>query len=288
MIQSRGEKIFGAINVALLTLLSISMLAPLLHVLAKSISNEAAVMAGDVILWPIGFTLETYRVVLGTHDFWQSFQVSVFITTVGTMLHVLVMSMAAYPLSRPYLWGNRVLTFLFVFTMMFSGGLIPTYLVVRSLGLIDKVWALILPGLVSTFNLIILRNFFASLPDALEESAKLDGASNLAIFFRIFFPLSMPAVATVCVYTAVGFWNAYFGALIYINRKSLFPLSLYLRKIVLEMDTQLVNLNPEMANLNPESVRSATIFAATLPILLVYPFLQRYFVKGVILGAVKG
>ena len=171
--------------------------------------------------------------------------------------------------------------------MLFSGGLIPTYLIVRRLGLVGSLWALILPGTVSTFNLIILRNYFAGIPKDLEESAKLDGASNLTVFFRIMFPLAMPAIATVGLFTAVGLWNNYFSAMIYINQKSMYPLSLYLRSVVVDADADLVNLNPEIANLHPESVRSATVMAATVPILLVYPFLQRYFVKGITLGAVK-
>jgi len=145
-----------------------------------------------------------------------------------------------------------------------------------------------LPSLVSTFNLIILRNFFQSIPDDLEDSARIDGASNVTIFFSVMFPLAMPAIATVCVYTAVGFWNGYFSALIYIQKRSIYPLSLYLRSMIAETDAQLVNLNPELANLNPVSVRSAAVVASTVPILAVYPFLQRYFVQGVMLGAVKG
>jgi len=183
--------------------------------------------------------------------------------------------------------GRRIVSFIFIFTMLFSGGLIPTYLVIKSLGLIDSIWVLILPGLFSSFNMIILRNYFSTIPDSLEESAKIDGCSNLGIFFRIIFPLSLPAIATVCIYTAVSYWNSYFNALLYINSRNLYPLSLYLRTVVLDTAAQLVDLNPELTNLNPESVRSATVVASTLPILIVYPLLQKYFIKGVILGAVK-
>lgn len=287
MVRSRGERIFEVFNYLILTLLAIVTLAPFLHVVAKSLSHEAAVMAGEVGLWPVGLNLQTYRAVLANYHFWSSFYISVFVTVTGTVLHVLVMSLVAYPLSREEMVGRRFITLLFVFIMLFHGGLIPTYLIVKALGLTNKVWALILPGLVSTFNMIVLRNYFASIPDSLEESARLDGCGNIGTFFRIVFPLSLPAVATVCVYTAVGFWNNYFSALIYIDSKSLYPLSLYLRKVVVETESQLVDLNPELRNLNPESVRAATVVAATIPILIVYPFLQRYFVKGIMLGAVK-
>jgi putative aldouronate transport system permease protein len=287
MKRTKGEKIFGIVNSVALILISVIVLAPFVHVVAKSVSKESAVFAGEVGLWPIGFTLDTYRVVLGGQDFWRAFRVSVFVTGIGTLLHVLVTSMAAYVLSRSYLAGRRFLTFLFVFTMLFSGGLIPTYLVIRSLGLVGSLWALILPGAVGTFNMIILRNYFSGIPVELEESAKLDGASNWIIFFRIMLPLAMPAIATVALYTAVGFWNNYFSAMVYINQKSQYPLSLYLRSVVVDADADIVNLNPEIANLNPESVRSATVVASTVPILIVYPFLQRYFVQGMTLGAVK-
>jgi len=244
-------------------------------------------MAGEVIIFPIGFNLRTYKYVIGNHEFLRSLYVSIFVTGIGTILHVLVTSLVAYPLSRKYLVGRRIISFIFIFTMLFSGGLIPTYLVIKSLGLIDSIWVLILPGLFSSFNMIILRNYFSTIPDSLEESAKIDGCSNLGIFFRIIFPLSLPAIATVCIYTAVSYWNSYFNALLYINSRNLYPLSLYLRTVVLDTAAQLVDLNPELTNLNPESVRSATVVASTLPILIVYPLLQKYFIKGVILGAVK-
>lgn len=284
---SPGEKVFSVATYVILSLIVVITLAPFLHVFSKSISRESAVMAGEVGLWPVGFTLETYRVVLGGHVFWQALRVSIHVTVTGTLLHVMVTGMAAYALSRDYLIGQRVLTFLFVFTMLFSGGLIPTYLVMRRLNLVGKLWALILPGTISAFNMIILRNYFIGIPRDLEESAKLDGASNLTVFFRIMFPLAMPAIATVALFTAVGLWNNYFSAMIYVNQKSMYPLALYLRSVVVDTDADLVNLNPELANLNPQSVRSATVMAATVPILLVYPFLQRYFVKGITLGAVK-
>lgn len=287
MIRSRGERAFAGVNYVVLALVAAVTLFPFIHVAAKSFSNEASVMAGDVLLWPIGPNLRTYQAVLGNYEFWSSLYVSVFVTVTGTVLHVLVMSLVAYPLSREHLAGRRFFTLVFVFTMLFNGGLIPTYLTMKALNLTNRIWVLILPGLVSPFNLIILRNYFSTIPDSLGESARIDGCSNLGTFFRIIVPLSMPAIATVCVYTAVGFWNSYFNALIYIDKTSLYPLSLYLRKIVIEVEAMVININPELVNLNPQSVRSATVIAATVPILVVYPLLQRYFVRGIMLGAVK-
>lgn len=288
MIEKRSFSVSNLAIYATLVVVAFSTLLPFLHVLAKSISEESAVMAGEVSLWPVGLTLETYRVILSSRDFQRSFLVSVFVTITGTLLHLVVMSSAAYVLSRDDLVGKRIFTLMFIFTMLFSGGIIPTYLVIRNLGIIDTVWALILPALVSPFNLIILRNFFQGIPKALEEAAKLDGCSNFGIYTRVMLPLSKPALATVAIFTAVGYYNAYFNALMYIESKRLEPMSLYLRRMVMEADSNLVNLSPELANLNPESIRSATVIAAALPILLVYPFLQGYFVKGVTLGAVKG
>ncbi len=287
MVKTRGEKIFEVVNYIILTFVVIITFSPFLHIVAKSLSEESAVMAGEVTIWPIGFNLETYKYVVSNHEFLRSLYVSIFVTGLGTILHVLITSLVAYPLSRKYLVGGRFLNFVFIFTMLFSGGLIPTYLVIKSLGLIDTVWVLILPGLFSTFNMIILRNYFSTIPDSLEEAAKLDGCSNVGVFFRIIFPLSLPAIATVCIYSAVGFWNSYFNALMYINSRNLYPLPLYLRTVIVDTAAQLVDLSPELTNLNPESVRSATIVAATLPILIVYPLLQKHFIKGVVLGAVK-
>jgi putative aldouronate transport system permease protein len=287
LVISKKEKVYLLVNNILLAMLGFITLAPFLHVFAKSLSNEADVSAGLVTFWPKGFNLKMYKVVLGSEDFLRSFIISAFVTVTGTILSVLIVSFSAYPLSKRYFKGRRAISFIFVFTMLFSAGMIPSFLLIKNLGLIDKIWVLIVPGLFSTFNMIIVRNYFYTIPPSLEESAKMDGASNICIFFRIYFPLSMPALATIAVYTAVGYWNSYMSALMYINKKNLYPLQMYLRQMVIDTDAGLVNLDPELINLNPEALRCAIIISATLPILLVYPFLQKYFVKGVVLGAVK-
>jgi len=287
MLISRKERIFLLINNILLAILGFITLAPFLHVLAKSLSNEADVSAGLVTFWPKGLNLKMYKVVLGSEEFVRSFGISVFITITGTILSVLIVSFAAYPLSKKYFKGRKCMSFVFVFTMLFSAGMIPSFLLIKNLGLIDKIWVLIVPGLFSTFNMILMRNYFYTIPPSLEESAKMDGSPNVIIFFKIYLPLSMPALATIAVYTAVGYWNSYMSALMYINNKTLYPLQMYLRQMVIDTDAGLVNLNPELINLNPEALRCSIIVSATVPILLIYPFLQKYFVKGVVLGAVK-
>ena len=287
MLISRKERIFLLINNILLAILGFITLAPFLHVLAKSLSNEADVSAGLVTFWPKGLNLKMYKVVLGSEEFVRSFGISVFITITGTILSVLIVSFAAYPLSKKYFKGRKCMSFVFVFTMLFSAGMIPSFLLIKNLGLIDKIWVLIVPGLFSTFNMILMRNYFYTIPPSLEESAKMDGSPNVDIFFKIYLPLSMPALATIAVYTAVGYWNSYMSALMYINNKTLYPLQMYLRQMVIDTDAGLVNLNPELINLNPEALRCSIIVSATVPILLIYPFLQKYFVKGVVLGAVK-
>lgn len=282
-----GERVFSYFNTLFLIFVSFLTLFPFLHIVAKSFSEEAYVLAKDVVLWPVGFTTSSYSYVLGNPRFIRAFGVSVYVTVVGTALNMLLTTITAYPLSKRRMPGKSIIMFMYVFTMMFNGGLIPTYLLVRNLGLINRLWALILPVAVIPFNMIILKNFFMSIPDSLEESAVIDGATQLRILFTIIVPLSLPAMATVGLFYAVGHWNQYFSALIYLSDRALYPLQLYLREIIIEDGAQLVDAEALM-DVAPISVRGATIVAATVPILLVYPFVQKYFVKGIMIGAVKG
>lgn len=286
-LRTRGEKLFTAVNYCLLAGLILLCVIPYINIVAKSFSNEASVLAGDVFLWPIGFEVKAYEVILGSRRFLNAFSVSMFVTIAGTILNVILTILAGYALSRKRLKGQKVIMFLFIFTMLFSGGLIPTYLVVKQVGLLNSLWALIIPGLVSPFQMIIMRLYFYNIPDSMEESAKIDGASNLRILLSIMIPLSMPAIATISLFYAVEFWNSYFDALMYISNRDLFPLQVYLRDTLINAsDTNLNNMDL-MMEVAQESVRGAAVVAATLPILLVYPLLQRHFVKGVMLGAVK-
>ena len=286
-IRSTSEKIWDVFIYVFLLGVMLICIVPFLNVVAKSFSSEAHVLAGDVFLWPKDFTLAAYEIVIGSGRFWTSFGNTVFITAVGTLLNTLLTIFAGYALSRKHLLGSGFFVFLFIFTMLFSGGMIPTYLVVKEAGLLNTLWAVIIPGLVAPFNLIIMRLYFYTIPDSLEESAKMDGAANIRILFSIMIPLAMPAIATIGLFYAVEYWNGYFDALIYINNRDLHPLQVYLREVIINaVDADLNNME-RMMNVAQESVRGATVVAATLPILIVYPFLQKYFVKGVTLGAVK-
>ncbi|MFK7697036.1 carbohydrate ABC transporter permease [Paenibacillus sp. HJGM_3] len=288
MIRTRGETVFGYFNVLILALVSLSMLFPFLHIAAKSLSSEGHVLAKDILLWPRGFTTISFEYVLSNKQFYYSFLNSVFITVVGTIISMALTILAAYPLSRRNLPYTRLLMLLFVITMFFSGGLIPTYLVVKQVGILNTLWALILPGALAPFNLILIRNFFTGVPDALEESARIDGASNIRILASVYLPLSVPALATVGMFYAVGYWNAFFQAMMYITERRLMPLQMFLLQLVTDEKSSELVVPDVFREVTPETVRAAAILCAVVPILFVYPFIQRYFVKGVMLGAVKG
>jgi putative aldouronate transport system permease protein len=288
-LKTRNEVLFELFNYIILSCIILACLIPVLNIVAKSFSGEAYVLAGDVFIWPIGFQLDAYSVVLGSQKFVGSFTNSVFITVVGTLINVTLTVFTGYALSRGRLRGQKVIMMLYVFTMLFGAGLIPTYLVIKSLGLLDTLWALIIPTLVSPFNMIIVRLFFYNIPDSLEESGKMDGAGNLRILFSIMLPLAMPVVATIGLFCAVEYWNSYFDALMYINNSKLLPLQVFLREMLLSASDASNNIDMlSQIHVSQESIRGATVVTATLPIVLVYPFLQRYFVKGIALGAVKG
>jgi len=274
-----------------LTLLAISTLFPFLNVFSKSVSEEWAVVSGKVGIYPMGFQLDTMKYVITSSQFINSFSVSVFITLTGTVFSILLSALTAYPLSKKNIPGVKIILVLFVFTMLFNGGLIPNYMLIKNLGLINKLGALILPGLINVFNLLLLKNYYESLPESLEESAKLDGASNLTILFKIILPVSLPVLATVSLFYAVSYWNDFFNAMLYVTKPTLKPLQLYLRDIVIDADNTAAGMNKsaeDMLNVSSEGVRAATIIASTVPIIMVYPFLQKYFIKGVMVGSVKG
>ncbi|MBO5007895.1 MAG: carbohydrate ABC transporter permease [Clostridia bacterium] len=269
-------------------ILALSALIPFINIIAKATSEEWAVVSGKVTLWPIGFSLDALKYVVTSSQFLNAFSVSVFVTVAGTFLALLMTAMAAYPLSKKNLWGIKGIIVIYIFTMMFNGGLVPNYLLIRSLKLNNTLWALILPGLINVHNMLIIKNYYESLPDSIEESARIDGASNITILFKIVVPLSVPVFATIALFIAVALWNDYFGPLLYINSPNLKTLQLYLRDIVTNVaDDTLQNADDAM-NLPTEGVRSATIIASTVPILCVYPFLQKHFVKGILIGSVKG
>lgn len=288
----RGKKIgdyaLDSVIYICLTLMGLATLLPFANVLSKSISKEWAIVAGKVGIIPVGFQLDTMRFVVTSSQFLHALLISALVAVIGTLASLLVTAMTAYPLSKRELPGTGALIVLFIFTMMFNGGIIPNYLLIRQLDLINNLGSLILPALVSVFNMLVIKSYFESLPPSLEESAKLEGARNYTILFRIILPLSGPVLATIGLFYAVYYWNDYFNPMLYINSSSLKPLQLYLQDIVMNADTSSALSADDLMNVPAEGVRSATVIASTIPILLVYPFLQKYFIKGVLIGSVKG
>lgn len=265
---------------------------PFINVIAVSLSSKSAILRGDVSLWPVEFTTKAYDVIVQDSSMWRSLFYTVELTVIYTALAMVLTVLMAFPLTMKRLKGRKFFTFFIVFTMYFSGGTIPIYLNVKDLGLLNTMWSLIWPGLLSTFNVIILKNFFSSLPYELNEAAYIDGANDFQILLRIYLPLSFSSLATLSLFYAVGKWNSFSDALYYITSRNLQPLQLKLYNLIkgsqaIEVAVQEGSSN-DLASSLSESIESATIIFATLPILVVYPFVQRYFVQGVTMGAVKG
>ena len=289
MKATRGERIFYIINYILIGLLSVSTLLPFIYLLALSFSGNQAIITGKVSFLPVDFTVDAYRFVFTIGRFAQAFKVSIFVTGVGTFLSIALTVLTAYPLSKPTLRGRKFFLMFYIVTMLFSGGLIPSFLLVKGVGIYNKVWSLILPGMLSVFNMLLIKNFIEALPEAIEESARIDGANSAQILFWIVLPLIMPAVATVSLFYAVGYWNSYFPGMMYISDPGLKPLQTYLYEVVRMASVPAHELPADVAisNVTAQSVQAATILASIAPILIVYPYLQKYFVKGLVIGSVK-
>ncbi len=293
--DTRGDRVFMAVNYVALTLLLLIVLYPLVYILSASFSDPSAVTSGRVFLWPVDPTLKGYEAIFKNKLLVSGFANALFYTIAGTLINVVMTILAAYPLSRPDLPGRNVLTLLFFFTTLFSGGLIPGYLVVRDLGMINTRWAMIIPGALAVWNVLIMRTYFqTSIPKELYEAAQLDGCDEITYLVSVALPLSGPIIAVVALFYAVGHWNAFFNALIYLTSKDLWPLQLVLRDILIQN-----NVDPSMlAGLDVremilrqtlrESLKYSLIVVATVPLLLIYPFVQKHFVKGILLGSVKG
>ena len=289
--KSVGERIFDICNYLILILLVIITLYPCYYVLVASVSDPTEIYNnGGLLLYPKKFAAYSYMEVLKHKPLWTGYRNSIFYVLAGGFLSVALTATAAFGLTRKGLPGKNIIMLAILFTMYFSGGLIPTYVVVKGLGLLDTPLAMILPGAVSTYNLIITISYFNGLPPALEEAAKIDGANDYTIFFRILLPLAKPVVAVIALYYMVAIWNNYFTALIYITKKSLQPLQMVLREILIQNDTAAIagTEQADAAQAYAENVKYATIVVSTVPILCIYPFIQKYFVKGVTIGAVKG
>lgn len=291
--MSNGEIVFQWFAVAVVSLLCFSTLYPFIHVISVSLSSPVEAMRPGVHLYPREFTLDAYRYAVRLDGIWVGFGNTLFRTIVGTALSVFCMSLGAYALSKKYLPHRSFFTMAIVVTMFFSGGLIPTFLLIRDIGLYDTRWALIVPGLYNTFYMLIMRNFFMSIPNELEESAKMDGAHDLRVLFQLVLPLSKPILATISLWVAVHHWNEWFNGLIYIKDQSKVVLQIYLRRLIVENDNSDVQFLMEQAaggteQIVPETIKAAVLMIGTLPILVVFPFIQKHFVKGIMLGSVKG
>jgi putative aldouronate transport system permease protein len=264
-------------------------LYPFVFIASSSISNAGAVTRMEVWLLPKGINFDAYRRVFRDAQLWVSYRNTIWYVLVGTIVNLIMTTLLAYPLSRRRFQGRRFLMIAITFTMFFSGGMVPSFILVRSLGLINTRWALVIPSAISTYNLIVTRTFFEGIPESLHEMATIDGAGEFRIFIQIFLPLSMPILATLVLFYAVGHWNTYFNAMLYLSREALYPLQIFLRKILLQYEANDMVLDIQIdRNDISRTIRYATIMISTLPIICVYPFLQKYFVKGVMIGAIKG
>lgn len=289
---TRSDRIFHVINNIIVSLLFLIVLLPLINVLASSFSSASAVNSGKVLLWPVDFSVIGYEKVFVYPGVWRSYGNTVFYTVAGTAINVIVTLLAAYPLSRRDLPFKGFFMFLFTFTMMFGGGMIPTYLVMKQIGVINTVWAMLLPGALSVYNMIIARTFMQNIPMDLFEAAHLDGCSDARYFTMIALPLSGTMISVLTLYYAVGHWNAYFNAFLYLNNRDLMPLQIILREVLLstQISADAIVDGDTAAALAGMSdlLKYSLIVVASAPILCLYPFLQKYFVKGVMIGSLKG
>jgi putative aldouronate transport system permease protein len=290
MRATKGEQVFYAVNYGFLFFVGLSCLFPLLHIMALSVSSPGAVLSGRVGIWPAEFSAESFRLLLTGTPVLRAFRNSVVITLVGVVLSMTATTLASYPLSRKYFYARKFFTMLCVFTMLFSGGLIPSYLVVKNMGLVNSYGALWFPGMVSTYNMLIMRTFFQNIPAELEEAARIDGCGEVQLIVRIFLPLSLPVIATLSLFYAVGYWNAFMSVLIYIVDTGKYNLSVLINNMIRNqtlLDPNYIQAE-DIAQATPDGIRAAGIMVMVIPMMLVYPVLQKYFVKGTMLGSIKG
>lgn len=293
--QHKGRRqieLFPIINGIILIGLALICIIPLIHIAAVSFSSSASAATGKVSLWPLDFSLNSYRFVVKRLAFWRSMAVSIERIVLGGALNLLLIILTAYPLSRDKseFRSRSVYSWLFFITMMFNGGLIPWYMVISELNMLDKIWALILPGAVPVFSVILILNFFREVPNELSEAALIDGAGHWRILWNIFVPISTPALATVLLFSLVTHWNSWFDGLLLMNNPDNYPLQSYIQTIVVQRTYSMMTREEiqQLTTISDKTLRSAQIFLGSLPIVVVYPFLQKFFVKGIVLGGVKG
>lgn len=286
--QGLGSKIFSMVNYTILALVGFIMFYPMFYVFIVSISSAQYINQGMISFLPKGINFEAYERVLQNKDIWVGYKNTILYTILGTLINVVLTAMCAYPLSRKEFYGRGPLTVLITLTMFISGGMIPLYLVINNLKIMNTMWAILLPSAISTYNMIVMRTSFSSIPDSLIESAYLDGANDIQILAKIIMPLSKAIIATMVLFYAVSHWNSYFPAMLYLNDKAKYPVQVIMRDIIIESDMSQAGDMSGMANVAATNYKYAVIIISIVPILMVYPFIQKYFTKGVMVGAVKG
>lgn len=286
MRATTGERVFSIFNYTILFMGAVVCLFPFIHVLALSLSSESAIISNKVTIFPVEMNTRAYANALGNSSLISSFKFTILLTVLGTIVNLFFTVIGAYPLSKRGLPGKNIVWIYILIAMFISGGLIPTYLVVKALGLINSIWALILPQALSTFNLIVMKTYFQTIPESLEESAKLDGCTDIGVLVKIILPLSIPIIAAMTLFYAVGHWNQFFSALIYINDSKKYTLQLRLRMMI-PRDPGSLMLEGDMAEVPRESLKAAAIILSILPIIFVYPWMQKYFIKGMLIGSIK-
>jgi len=289
--KSTGEKIFDAFNIVFMIIIGLLTLLPLVHVLAGSLSDKIPLINMEVYLWPKGFQLLNYEMVLDNQLFWISFRNTLIIVVVGTTINMIMTLLTAYPLSKSYLKGRKKFLLIVLISMIFVAPQIPTYLVVRQLGMVNTLWSLMIPNAMSSFNMILCMTYFRSIPEELFEAARIDGMPEFKILWKIAVPVSMPMVVTLIIFYSVGHWNSFYYAMLYITKQKLRPLQAYMYTLMSQFTSAgMENFSATESSIfdvTPEGLKMATIIVATVPILIIYPFLQKYFIKGVMIGSIK-
>lgn len=293
--KSVGKIIFDIIAYGILIIASLSCILPFINLLAISLSGRSAAATGNVMFWPVDFDLTAYKFIMQSDKFFRSFAISIQRVIIGLAVNLFVIILTAYPLSKSdaSFKTRKIYSWFFIVTMLFAPSMIPSFIVVQELGLIDTIWALILPGALPIFNMVVMLNFFRNLPKELEEAALIDGAGHWRILWKIFVPLSKPSIATIALFCIVGHWNAWFDGMIYMNRPENYPLQSYLQTIVVSPESIMRVMNPSeemfklLQSLSNQTAKAAQLFVATVPVLVAYPFLQKYFTSGLVMGSVK-
>ncbi len=289
--ESLGQRTFNILNMVFLTMVTLLGILPFIHLLAVSLSSNSAAVAGKVFFLPVDFTTVSYQYLAENSEFFLALWVTIKRVVIGTAINMLLVVITAYPLSRENknFRARTLYVWFFAITMFFGGGLIPTYMVVKDTGILDTIWALILPGALNVFYMVMLLNFFRNIPKDLEEAAIVDGAGHWTLLFKIFLPISLPSLATILLFTIVGHWNSWFDGILYMNRPENYPLQSYLSTLITSINVQAISVEDlsKLQEMGSKTLRTAQIFMGILPVLLVYPFLQKYFIKGITIGSVK-